>query len=107
MEIVTILLNDTWSNDKESLKLALEYLHQFDQRKHGIILSELSSETTEEDEAYFRCVRLPETTPIFFYWVGAKWHNAMKAMILHALPCGESTEDLVDAIDHHENRRPS
>ena len=55
----------------------------------------------------FACVRLPsETTPIFFIGVGAKWHNAMKS---HAIACPylvvESTEDLVDAIDHFDRKQ--
>ena len=103
----SILLNDTWSNDKESLKLALEYLHQFDQRKHGIILSELSAETDEEDEAWFSLVfdYLQKQPLSFFIGVGAKWHDAMKS---YAIACPylvvESTEDLVDAIDHFDRK---
>ena len=103
----SILLNDTWSNDKESLKLALEYLCQFDQRKHGIILSELSSESAEEDELWFSLVfdYLKNQPVSFFIGVGSKWKKAIKH---HVVPCPhlvvESTCDLAEAIDHFDRQ---
>lgn len=101
----SILLNDTWSNDKESLKLALEFLSQFDQRKHGIILSELSTNSAEDDESWFSLVfdYLKNQPVSFFIGVGSKWQ---KAIASHTIPCPhqtvESTDDLAEAIDRFD-----
>lgn len=103
----SILLNDTWSNDKESLKLALEFLEQFDQRKHGIILSELSSDSVEEDEPWFSLVfdYLNNHPVSFFIGVGSKWQKAIKKYgISYPHLVVESTADLVEAIDHFDRR---
>lgn len=103
----SILLNDTWSNDKESLKLALEFLNQFDQRKHGIILSELSSKSAKEDESWFSIVfNYLKTQPVsFFIGVGSKWQKAINE---NGISCPylvvESTYDLVKTINHFDRQ---
>lgn len=103
----SILLNDTWSNDRESLTLALEYLHQFDKRQHGIILSELSSVSSDEDKSWFSLVFdfLHKHPVSFFIGLGSKWRAALEH---HTFPCPyvlvESTHDLPEAIDHFDRQ---
>lgn len=101
----SILLNDTWSNDKESLTLALEFLTHFDQRNHGLILSEISSEITLKDTPWFSLVLdyLGKHSLSFFIGVGSQWKEATRD---HVIPCPhlfvDTTEELPDSIGRFE-----
>ena len=101
----SILLNDTWSNDRESLKLALEFLTHFDNRKHGLILSEMAPGSAQEDALWFSLVfdYLEQHSLAFFVGVGARWKKAARR---HKISCPhlfvDTTEELMSRINHFE-----
>ena len=62
----------------ESLKLALEFLTHFDNRKHGLILSEMAPGKAQEDALWFSMVfgYLEQNSLAFFIGVGARWKKS-------------------------------